>query len=213
MDVWVETVGARRSLLATFESLSADQWDAPSLCEEWTIRDVLAHLVLAAKPPPRRYATAVLRTRSFDAANRELAVADARAPVDELLASYRHVIDNRFAPPGWPKAAPLTDIVLHGFDVRIPLGLEDDGPAPEIYEPVMGLLLGRQGGTFVRSGRPKVRWVATDLDWSSGSGGSGGSDDEVRGTMADLALAATGRAVRVDRLTGPGVDRLRSWAG
>lgn len=208
MDVWVETVAARRSLLATFASLSSEQWDVPSLCEGWTVRDVLAHLVLAAKPPRRRYATAVLRTRSFDAANRDLAIADAKAPVDQLLASYDDVIESRFAPPGWPKAAPLTDVVLHGFDVRIPLGLEVDGPAAEVYEPVMGLLLGRQGGTFVRSGRPTVRWVATDLDWSSGSDGSG---EEVRGAISDLALAATGRAVRLDRLTGPGVDRLRAW--
>ena len=83
MDVWVETVGARRSLLATFESLSSDQWDVPSLCEGWTVRDVLAHLVLAAKPPRRRFATAVLRTRSFDAANRDLAIAD--APSEQFL--------------------------------------------------------------------------------------------------------------------------------
>lgn len=107
-------------------------------------------------------------------------MADGCRPVDDLLVDYRSVLDHRFAPPGWPTAAPLGDILLHSLDVRIPLGLDTHEPAQH-HEPVMELLSGRFGRSFSRPYRPAVRWVATDHDWSSGEG------PEVHGEMADLA--------------------------
>ena len=205
VDVWPITTGARRSLLATFEQLDDDQWSVPSLCGSWTVRDVLAHLVLAVRPPTKRYVVALARARgNFDRANCELAVADARKPVAELLSDYRSVIDHRFSPPGWPRAAPLSDILIHTLDVRIPLGLETRQPA-EHYEPAMELLFGRAGGAFTRSGRPAVRWTATDHEWSHGDG------PIVRGTMADLTLTVAGRGARMDRLDGEGVPSVTTW--
>lgn len=205
MDLWPITLDARRSLLATFEGLDSDQWEVESLCAGWTVRQVLAHLVLAARPPARRYVPAMIRARgSFDEANRALAVADAAAPPSELIERYREVIDHRFSPPGWPAAAPLADILLHSLDVRVPLGLPSDEP-PVHYEPVLGLLFDRVGRSFGRSGRPEVRWVATDHEWAAGAGA------EVRGAMADLALTAAGRSARLDRLEGDGVPEVRAW--
>lgn len=205
MDLWAVTVEARRSLLTTFEQLEDAQWGVPSLCGEWTIRQVLAHLVLAARPPGRRYAVAVAKAGgSFDKANHLLAVADAEQPVADLLANYRKVVGHRFAPPGWPAAAPYSDILLHSLDVRIPLDLPDDQPAAH-YEPVLGLLFRRFARSFTVDGRPSVRWVATDHPWSHGDG------PEVRGTMADLAVTVAGRAARIDRLEGDGVPVVRNW--
>ena len=207
MDLWPVIVEERRSLLATFEELDRGQWDVPSLSEGWTVRQVLAHLVLAADPPLRRYLPAVVRARgSFDGANHQLAVDDAVRPVGELLAAYRAALPHRFAPPGWPAAAPLADILLHALDVRIPLGLPTDRPAAR-YVPAMELLMSRAGRAFAPGGRPTLRWVATDHAWSDGSG------EEVRGAMADLTLTASGRSARLDRLEGPGAGRLRSWLG
>ncbi len=99
MDLWPITIGARRSLLSTFEELDDGDWEMPSLCGEWTIRQVLAHLVLAARPPARRYIAAVTRARGdFDRANHALAVLDASRPTGELLHAYRGVVDYRFSP-------------------------------------------------------------------------------------------------------------------
>lgn len=205
MDVWAVTIDARRSLLAVFEGLDDPQWDVPSLCGEWTVRQVLAHLVLAARPPAGRYAVAVAKAGgSFDKANHALAVADAGQSVADLLANYRAVLDHRFAPPGWPAAAPLSDILLHALDVRIPLGLPSDQAAAD-YEPVMGLLFRRFARSFTVDGRPTVRWVATDHPWSHGDG------PEARGTMADLALTAAGRSAHVGRLEGDGAALLAAW--
>lgn len=203
--MWPSTLEARRSLISTFENLEGDQWEVESLCDGWTVREVLAHLVLAARPPGRRYVSAVLKARgNFDAANHRLAIEDGRRPPAELLSQYRQVADHRFAPPGWPAAAPLSDIVLHSLDVRIPLEVEQQVP-PNHYEPVLGLLFRRVGRSFTSPGRPQVRWVADDHGWSHGDG------PEVRGTMENLALTAAGRSARVGQLEGDGVEALEAW--
>jgi uncharacterized protein (TIGR03083 family) len=205
VDLWATTIGARRSLLETFEQSGEDHWSVQSLSVGWTVREVLAHLTLAARPPARRYTVAVIRARgSFDKANHALAVADARRPVHELLSDYRDVLEHRFSPPGWPAAAPLSDVLLHSLDVRVPLGLPTDQAATD-YVPVMDLLFSRVGRSFTRRDRPSVRWVATDDDWSHGDG------DEVRGALADLALTAAGRSARVERLLGDGVPAIHAW--
>lgn len=194
-------------MLATFEHLGDEDWATPSLCEGWTVRDVLAHLVLAARPPVGRYAAAFVRAKgSFDGANHALAVVDAGRPVTDLLAHYRSVLADRFAPPGWPRAAPLSDIVLHSLDVRVPLGLPSIRPSAR-YVPVMDLLFSPARRPFTRRRRPAVRWVATDHPWAHGEG------EEVRGDIADLALAAAGRGARLDRLDGEGLPKLRAWRG
>jgi len=205
MDLWPWTIKARQSLLSTLEQLDDDQWSTQSLSEGWSIRELLAHLTLAARPPPRRFLTAVARTRgNFDKANHLLAVADGCRPVAVLLKDYRSVVEHRFSPPGWPQAAPLGDILLHSLDVRIPLGLPTEHPA-EQYEPVMGLLFSRVGRSFTRTGRPAVRWVASDREWTDGQG------PEVSGCIADIALTAAGRDSRVDQLSGDGMAVVRSW--
>ena len=205
MDLWPLTMNARRSLLATFEELEDDQWDVQSFCEGWSIREVLAHLILSARPPGRRYVAAAARARGdFDKANHTLAVADGRKPPAELIADYRDVIDHQFSPPGWPQAAPLSDILIHGLDVRLALDLPSEQPADH-YEHVMGLLFSRLGRSFTRAKRPTVQWVATDHSWSHGDG------PVVEGAIADLAFTAAGRSARIEHLSGAGVSALRGW--
>ena len=87
------------------KELDDDQWTTRSLCDGWTIRDVLAHLILAARPPLRRYVAAMMRARgNFDRANNALAATDAQQPIDRLLADFARVVDHRFNPPGWGSA-------------------------------------------------------------------------------------------------------------
>ena len=47
-----------------------------------------------------------------------------------------------------------------------------------------------------------VQLVATDVDWSVGAGPA------VEGPVEALLLLLTGRAAALDRLSGPGLDRL-----
>lgn len=206
MDIWGTIAEERASLLDTIGGLTAEEWEAPSLCGAWTVRQVLGHLIVAADPPRARFALEVVKARgSFDTANDRLARAEAERPPDELIERYRQRLTARNGPPGLGPVAPLSDIMLHSLDVRVPLGRPLDRPA-ERYEPVLGLLLSRKGAVgFVPRGRPKLRWVATDRPFADGAG------DEVQGSIADLALAASGRGARLDSLSGPGVPALAAW--
>jgi uncharacterized protein (TIGR03083 family) len=203
---WEEVIEERAVALATFESLAGAQWDVQSLCGAWTVRQVLGHLVVAADPRLRHFALPFLRARgSFDTANDELARAEAARPIDELLVRYRERHTNRLKPAGAPLAAPYSDAMLHHLDVAVPLGLAADRP-PERWVPVLGIYLSWMGAVGIAPrGRPKLRWVATDHDWSNGDG------PEVHGSMADLALAVSGRAARLDQLTGPGQAAVARW--
>jgi uncharacterized protein (TIGR03083 family) len=206
VDLWAVIAEERASILETFEALPPEQWDTPSLCGQWTVRQVLGHLVIAADPPTGRFLRELARAGgSFDKANARLAVAEAARPIEDLVARYGERIGARNTPPGFGPQAPLSDILLHSLDVRIPLGLPSDRPADH-YAPALELLFSSRGQRiFVPKGRPPVRWVATDLAWTHGTG------DEVKGTMADLALAASGRGARADALAGPGQPALWAW--
>jgi uncharacterized protein (TIGR03083 family) len=205
---WDDVITERRATLDTFESLVDEQWAVPSLCEGWTVRDVLAHLVLAADPRMRHWGMPILRAGgSFDKANDRLTRAEATRPVPELLRRYRERHQLSFRPPFLPLAAPMSDAMLHGLDVRIPLGVGTDRPPERWVEP-LGLIFSRLGTLgFVPRGLPKLRWIATDHQWSHGDG------PEVRGRMADLALTASGRRARVEHLEGPGQPAVARWLG
>ena len=46
-DIWTDVHEERQALLGFLELLTPDQWDAPTLCAEWRVRDVVGHLVSA----------------------------------------------------------------------------------------------------------------------------------------------------------------------
>ncbi len=206
MDVWAVIAEERLSLIDTFEGLTGDQWDVPSLCGHWTVRQVLGHLVIATDPPRGRFAVEVAKAFGrFDTANDRLALEQAERPTADLIADLRARVSKRFTPPGLGPGAPLHDILLHSLDVRIPLGLPTERPA-EHYELALEIVFSAIGTrTLVPKRRPRLRWTATDHSWSHGEG------DEVQGGMADLALAASGRGARVDAITGPGQPALAAW--
>ena len=206
MDLWPLIAEERTSLLGKFESLRDDQWDTPSLCGDWTLRQLLGHLVIAADPPVGRFLGEMVKAGGrFPVAQGRLARAEASRATTELVARYRERIGARRTPPGFGPSAPYADVVIHSFDAQIPLGLPSERP-PERYEPPLGLLMTRKAlAFFVPPGRPEVRWVADDHTWVAGTGA------EVHGTMADLMLAASGRSARVEALSGPGQSALVAW--
>jgi len=94
------------------KELDDDQWTTRSLCDGWTIRDVLAHLILAARPPLRRYVGAVMRARgNFDRANNALAANDAHQPIDKLLADFARVASGRGARLGHLTGSGVDELV------------------------------------------------------------------------------------------------------
>ena len=208
MDPWDVIAAERRALADQVEVLTAPQWATPSLCAAWTVRDVVAHLVMAHKVSMPRFLVTLVGARgSFARANVSLTAREAARPTDDLVADLRRYADSRFAPPGMGPVAPLTDLFVHGQDIRIPLSLPDTGPS-QAWTPILDFLVGaRARRGFVDRALPAVRWVATDRDWTFGDG------PEVRAPAVALALTMMGRPARAEALSGPGASTAAAWLG
>lgn len=199
----------RLALVERLRDLPAEDWDRPSLCAGWRIRDVLAHLTTPYLVSVPAMAAEFVRhrgvSRAMDAVARRLAD---EHPSDELLAVLEANAGTPFRPPGLPLNAPLTDAIAHSADIRWALSdpVADWSDDPTRVRPVLDFLTGPRALTgFVRPGRVRgLGLVADDQDWRHGRGA------EVRGPGLLLALGILGRAPAIDRLTGDGVASLRS---
>ena len=205
MEHWDTIAAERRALADDVDGLTEDQWSTASLCGDWRVRDVIGHLVITQTTSLRAFFLEIAKARgNFDTANSRLAVREGQRPPDELVAGLRGVADRRFKPPGYGSEAPLTDILIHGYDVRVPLGMPTDR-SPEPFRYVLDLLVSPKGKRGFRpKALPPLRFVADDLDWSHGRG------DEVRGAAAGLALAMSGRGAR-QPFSGPGQSEFEAW--
>lgn len=196
----------RLGLVAWLSDLSAPDWDTPSLCRGWTVRHVVAHLVTPFVIRPSQMAVQVARARGLSGAMDAVARDLADRPPEALLALLQEHAASTFRPPGLPLSAPLTDVVVHGADIRWALGDgRGDWAEVERLRPVLDFLVSARAlaGFMPRKRTRGLHLIAQDQDWSSGSG------DEVRGTSLALALGLLGRAAALPLLDGIGVVAMR----
>lgn len=124
VDTFAEIADERRGLADLLSGLTEEQLSAQSLCREWSVRDVAAHLLVPLEVGTPTFLLAILRCRgSFDRANVRLAREQARRPFGTIVELLHRKADTRFTPPGAGPEAPLTDLLVHGLDIRWPLGL------------------------------------------------------------------------------------------
>lgn len=212
MDVW-STVSAERLRLADLlHGLTPQQWSTPSLCGQWSVREVAAHLGAPHRPARQvlpAFARDLLRARgSFERANVIGTAREAQAPTEEITAQLRRAARSRFVPPTMPPQSQVAEVLVHGQDIRVPLGVDEPGD-PQGWGTALEFLLSRAAVRgFVPAGRPELTWQATDLEHRFGPGAPSGL---VTGPVAALGMAAVGRSAWLDRLAGPGLPALEHW--
>jgi uncharacterized protein (TIGR03083 family) len=189
------TVAAEFLALAdVLESADDAQWDTPSLCAGWRVREVIAHMTMAARYTEPQF-TDELRRYDFDFGrlSNEIASRDASLPTSELVANLRSETMQHWIPPGGGYHGALNHVVIHGLDVTVPLGVPRRSPDATIRIVLNDLTTGGIHEHFDTDieGRSLQ---ATDIDWSYGSGPA------VRGTAQDLALFLCGRTLPAGRL-------------
>ncbi|GGO75200.1 maleylpyruvate isomerase family mycothiol-dependent enzyme [Nocardioides deserti] len=203
MDLFEEIADERRALADLLTGLAPEEQATPSLCAEWTVHEVVGHLVVPLEVGLAKFALEMVRSRgSFDRANARLAREWAQRPCEELLGVLRQRADSRFTPPGMGPEAPLTDLLVHGLDVRWPLGIDREVPAGRL-RATLDFVAGAPGGIVPRGSLDGLRFEANDLDWVAGEGAV------VRGSAEALLLGLTGRSAALDRLDGEGLATLR----
>jgi uncharacterized protein (TIGR03083 family) len=207
-DPWAQIAAERRSLADLLDTLTAAQWEAPSLCGAWTVKQVAIHLTIGPTTSMGTFLKAMARGRgSFDRANELLVEWRSSAEPAEVTGWLREYAEHRFAPPAMDWHAPFSDLRVHTQDIVIPLGLGVGVPL-EPWRDVLDFLTSKAATRgFVPRGRPALTWTATDLDWSGDAGA------RVEGPALALATVMCGRSALIDRLEGPGVPLLRAWLG
>jgi uncharacterized protein (TIGR03083 family) len=203
MDIWPVIHGERKALAADLKSQTGEEWAATSLCSQWTVRDVLAHMTSAAShTPPTFFVKLIGSGFSFDkvqeggvAANRGSSPAETMTRFEAVMTSTKH-------PPG-PTDTWLGETIVHAEDIRRPLGIEHQYPT----EAVVRVADFYKGSNLLIGSKRRIAGLtlsATDTEWSHGTG------PEVAGPILSLVMAMTGRKQSLDDLTGDGVATLRS---
>ncbi|MFG6192134.1 maleylpyruvate isomerase family mycothiol-dependent enzyme [Nonomuraea sp. JJY05] len=194
-DILAWTKAERLGLAAFLEDLDDHEWDAASLCDGWTVRDVAAHLTLSTRTTLFVAIKGAIRARGdFNRMVADLArERAARFQPRELIAQLRETAGSARRAPGASPLDPLVDALVHGQDMARPLGRTREMPA----EPAVAALDHVAASRFY-GGRELLRTtrlIATDAGWSAGEG-----PREVRGPAADLLLLATGRRAARENL-------------
>lgn len=193
-------VAERREQADLLAGLTPQQWDAPSLCAGWRVREVIAHTTMQYRMSTPRFLLQLAKARgSFGRMADRQARADAAAlSTQELVTSLRINAEHPWTPPGGGPVGALSHDVIHGLDVTVALGM--DRTVPERVALVLGSMQPRNVAYF-GTDLSGVSLHATDLDWSFGDG------EPVHGTGADLLLVVCGRKLPADRLKGEPAGR------
>lgn len=203
VDLFAAIADERRQLADQLASLTPEQQATQSLCDAWTVHEVVAHLTMPLEVGIPRFAVAmVLAAGDFDRANLRLTRRQAAHSFKELITLLDRKADTRFTPPGEGPEAPLTDVLIHGLDIRWPLGLHYDIPGDRAAT-ALNALAKAPSGIVPKGTMSGLRFEATDIDWTQGSGAP------VSGPAPALLLAMTGRSGAMDALEGEGAVMLR----
>jgi uncharacterized protein (TIGR03083 family) len=201
-EVWAVIHAERRTLADDLQSLTEAQWDTPSLCDGWSVRDVLAHMTATARmTPPKFFGKMVSSGFNFTRMTSSDIASERGTSTADTLGRFTAEINSSSAPPG-PNDSWLGETLVHSEDIRRPLGIA------HLYPTVAAVQVANfyKGSNLLIGAKNRIAGVslrATDTDWLYGQG------PEVAGPIMVLVLAMTGRRAALDGLSGPGVDVLR----
>ena len=210
-QLWAAIDDQRRRTADLLDSLTDEQWDHPWLCAGWTVRHVGAHLTLQQQRlrdiavftlhNPR-----LLRSGTLNRVIHDTAVMQARRPRAEITGRIRAMVGSRRHNSFVTPRETLTDILVHGQDIAVPLGLHLEvlpDAAAEAATRAWNTRSTWLASVFDKFPLDGYRLAATDVEWTVGDGPA------VTGPIRALLLLLTGRDVALRELAGPGADELR----
>lgn len=174
----------RRAIRRLLGELTPDQWHQQSLCGEWTVAELVAHLIawddLLLYRSRREHLTALLRFAklyatsfaSMNAVNRKLDAKVRGLTPPSLMERFGADTgsDLKWLFDGTNPAGHLAEYVIHHQDIRRPLNLPRDVPPDRLFAALQGVtqLPGVRGPAWRKL--LQRRWNATDVDWARGRG-------------------------------------------
>lgn len=200
-DYWRMIHAERERLAEMLAGLSDHDWSVKTLCFEWSVEDVVAHLSAAASTGTVAWMRSMLlaKFKPNKHNQRQLAryLGDTPAGTMEI---YRNSIDNITAPtkdyPAW-----LGEVIVHGQDIARPLSLRLE-PNPIAVEEVTRFYAMKDFAVNSKSLVSGLTLEAIDSDFRFGSG------PLVRGQLLDLVMTMAGRPIYLVELDGDGIAEL-----
>ncbi|MFC4148178.1 maleylpyruvate isomerase family mycothiol-dependent enzyme [Micromonospora mangrovi] len=197
----------RREQVELLDELRPEQWDAPTLCDGWRVREVVAHTTVPFRTSLGRTMIDLARARgSINRMADRVARRDAaRLSAERLLASLRENLTHPWTPLGGGPHGALSHHVIHGLDITVGLGLDRRVPPDRVAVVLDGM--SPKKVSFFGVDLTGTRLEATDLDWQHGEG------VPVRGLAQDLLLVLCGRRLPPGRLSGEPAARFSRQSG
>lgn len=206
MDVTALVREERAEMADFLESLTPEQWEHPSLCRGWRVRDVAAHVVSYEEHGRKDVARRLVRARLRFGRLNEVGVAEyAHLQHDELVAFLRAHLTPHGPTARFGGRVGLVDAIIHHQDMRRPLGRPRRVPPERLLHALPFAVVAPPLRGFWKS--RGVRLVATDVDWSRGRG------PEARGEAEALLMVLAGRRSVAGELSGPGAAVLQGRLG
>ncbi|MET9275712.1 maleylpyruvate isomerase family mycothiol-dependent enzyme [Kribbella sp. NPDC003557] len=200
-DIRAAVAAERSELVGVLAGLGEEDWDRPTLCDGWRVRELVAHITMPFRVSGPRFVAGMLRAggnfnRYADRQARRDAVELTPA---ELVGCLRQNVDHAWKPPGGGYAGALAHDVTHGLDLTVALGI--DRRVPEEQMRIIFDALKPRQVKFFGVDLAGVQLRATDLAWSYGTG------VPLTGTAQDLLLVLSGRSLPPNHLSGRDADR------
>jgi len=188
------------ALIDDLSSLSPDQWRSETLCGDWDVEEVVAHLGAAATMTPFRWLRSMIGARfDPDVHNRRRLEEFRGATPQETLERFRSVGVIRL--PAKSSPAGLGEILVHAEDIRRPLGLHH-APDPQGLLVVARFFATKDFAVNSKTLVKNLTLRAIDAGFREGSG------PEVRGPLLSLVMVMAGRGAFLPDLEGPGTAEL-----
>jgi uncharacterized protein (TIGR03083 family) len=184
-QTWAHIDEQRADLADFLDTLTPLQWETPSLCPGWTVRQAAAHITHSTTNWGTLSLELLRSGMRFNALTLRMGREDQRKP-EEIIAAMRGMAGVRRRPPGTAVADPLADVLVHGQDIAVPLGIHRSMPVPAAV--IAAERLWKMGFPFnARKRFPDVTFTATNADFSVGDG------VVVRGPIQDIVMTLSGR--------------------
>jgi uncharacterized protein (TIGR03083 family) len=191
----------RKSLAAELEGLTPEQWATASLCSGWTVGFLAAHVLAGAEQTAGRFLGGMATTGfRFNALMERDARSRAELSPQQIADRLRQRTTTTNRPPA-PVMAMLGEVVVHGEDIRHPVGK----PGTVAADAANACLDMYTRASFPVGGKKRIhglRLTTTDTGWSYGAG------PEVSGPALAVLLAMTGRPAGLKDLSGDGAPVL-----
>lgn len=200
-DLMAPIAAERRAFSSILQGLPPEDWDAPSLCTGWRVREVVAHMAMPLRFSTPRFVGEMLRSRgNFDQMADRVARHDAQASISTLLHRWRTNEETRWKPPGGGLEGALTHDIVHGLDITIPLGIRHPVSEADLFT-VLAHATSPLSRKHFRLDLTGIRLEADDLDWAFGEG------EPLRGAAHHLLMVLMDRRLPTGVLPGHATAR------